>query len=279
MLHKKWISLALAGALLCIPAAAYTATENNLMDVTSAQYLTDMSAALTQAGAAALPNPTVSGNIAVGVYQDASFRINTQDGKVLSLAADWLLSDTAQAESFGQLLGAMLQVTVPDQPFALINNELEIENVEETGLRSYYAKPLLLTFEVTQEKARFAVTVPPQAQQGIQLSVNDRFLTLDTAPVIENGRTLVPLRGIFEAIGATVTWDNANRTAVISRDSLEIKVPIGSQTASVNGEARTLEVPAKIIEGRTLVPVRFIAEAMGAQVGWNNEKQIVLISI
>lgn len=103
-------------------------------------------------------------------------------------------------------------------------------------------------------------------------------IAFDQVPVIENGRTLVPLRAIFERIGATVEWDGATQTVKATKGDTTISLTIDNTTAYKNGEAITLDVPAKILNGRTLVPVRFVADCFGVDVEWVQETQTVLLT-
>ncbi|MBE7053642.1 MAG: hypothetical protein E7391_05135 [Ruminococcaceae bacterium] len=97
-------------------------------------------------------------------------------------------------------------------------------------------------------------------------------------PEIIDGRTLVPLRAIFEALGASVEWDENTQTVTANRDDTEISLQIGSNKMYVNGQEKLLDVPARIINSRTLVPVRAISEAFGCNVGWNENTQTVTIT-
>ncbi|KKM12453.1 hypothetical protein SY88_03350 [Clostridiales bacterium PH28_bin88] len=115
------------------------------------------------------------------------------------------------------------------------------------------------------------------AAQPISITLDGEELDFDVAPVLESGRVLVPVRVIFEAFGATVDWDTATNTITARRDNDTIKLTIGNKTAHKNGEAVELDVPAKIIRGRTLVPVRFVSEALGAKVLWDSKNQVVSI--
>ena len=95
------------------------------------------------------------------------------------------------------------------------------------------------------------------------------LLDFEQPPVNEDGRVLVPMREIFEAMGMTVDWDEASQKVTATSADKTIELTIGDSTAYVNGEALTLDVPAKIIAGHTLVPVRFIAESSGYRVYWD----------
>jgi len=111
----------------------------------------------------------------------------------------------------------------------------------------------------------------------VKVKVNDKPIIFDVAPVISEGRTLVPLRYIFEALGAEVKWDAATRTVTGIKGSDEIVLNIDSKDAVVNGETRKPDVPATILNGRTLVPARFISESLGAEVLWDGDSKTVII--
>ena len=106
----------------------------------------------------------------------------------------------------------------------------------------------------------------------------DGKIAFDQVPVIENGRTLVPLRAIFEKIGATVEWDGNTQTVKATKGDISISLTINNTTAYKNGQAITLDVPAKILNGRTLVPVRFIADCFGVNVEWIQDTKTVYLS-
>lgn len=113
---------------------------------------------------------------------------------------------------------------------------------------------------------------------AVNLSVDGNMLAPDVAPILEDGRTLVPVRAIFEAIGATVTWDNDTRTATAIKGDITIKLTIDDTTAYVNDTPKTLDVPARLVSGRTLVPARFVAESMNAEVWWDDETKTAYVA-
>jgi hypothetical protein len=111
-----------------------------------------------------------------------------------------------------------------------------------------------------------------------QVVLNDKPLTFPVPPTLENDRVLVPLRAIFEALGATVSWDGVTQTVSASKGEILIRLQIGSETAYKNDQAIKLDVPGKIIGSSTMVPLRFVSEALGAQVGWLPESETVTIN-
>ncbi len=107
--------------------------------------------------------------------------------------------------------------------------------------------------------------------------LNNQKLSFEVPPIIENGRTLVPMRAIFEAMGATVTWNDTTDTVTATKGSTTVILPIGSTTPTVNNEVYKLAVPAKIINNRTLAPLRFVGEALGGNVGWDENSSTINI--
>lgn len=115
------------------------------------------------------------------------------------------------------------------------------------------------------------------AMDNIGVKLNGELLEFDQKPVIENERTLVPLRAIFEKLGAEVGWIDETQTVTANDGTTNINLRIGDKIAYVNGKAYELDVPAKIIGERTMVPVRFVSEALGAIVDWDPVTWTVLI--
>ena len=128
-----------------------------------------------------------------------------------------------------------------------------------------------------------AVSMLPQslaANDDIKVIVNGSELKIaegDTKPFVEDGRTLVPMRAIFEALGATVEWDDQAKTVTSKSDNGNIEMTVGSDTIKINGADTKVDVPAKIVEGRTVVPVRVISEGLNCKVEWSQEAQTVTI--
>jgi hypothetical protein len=97
-------------------------------------------------------------------------------------------------------------------------------------------------------------------------------------PINVDGRVLVPLRDIFEALGAKIEWDNTTKTVTAKKDNVLITYKIGSLTGNRNNEIIQIPVPGKLLAGTTMIPLRFVGEALGAAVGWDEHSQTVLIS-
>ena len=114
-----------------------------------------------------------------------------------------------------------------------------------------------------------------------QLTVDGESVNIDdsgTVPVIVDDRTLLPVRAVVEAVGGTVEWDGDTRTTTLKYKSDIIKLTIDSTTAYLNDTAQTLDVTPVIINDRTMLPIRFIAESFKFDVAWDNETQTVTIT-
>ena len=98
-----------------------------------------------------------------------------------------------------------------------------------------------------------------------------------TKPVVVNDRTLVPIRAIIEAFGGEVGWEQSTNSAVLTMDSDTIRLVIGSNTAYLNGKAQTLDVVPTVINDRTMIPIRFVAEGFNLGVAWDGKTRTVSV--
>lgn len=128
---------------------------------------------------------------------------------------------------------------------------------------------------------QFSYLTDKSVNSGITVLYNGTrisFHTYDQNPELIQSRTLVPLRAIFEAMDAEVEWDQATKTATSTRNGVTVSITIGANEMYKNGEAIAVDVPAQILNNRTMIPVRVIAEAFGADVEWNASGRTVLIN-
>lgn len=119
----------------------------------------------------------------------------------------------------------------------------------------------------------------PAETAAIKLFINDTQYFMNPEPYIKDGRTLVPMRRVFEVLGANVSWNEAEQSVTAIKGITEIKLNIGSKTAYKNGKPVELEVPAEIMAstGRTMVPLRFVSEALGCSVDWVGATRTITI--
>ncbi|MEN6461576.1 MAG: ABC transporter substrate-binding protein [Syntrophomonas sp.] len=116
------------------------------------------------------------------------------------------------------------------------------------------------------------------AMAGPTIFLDGQKISFDVSPVLENGRTLIPMREILEKLGANISWDNYTQTVTAITDNTTVKLQIGNNNATVNGQFVQLNVPGKIINGRTMIPVRFLGEVLGASVNWNPDADQINIT-
>lgn len=127
--------------------------------------------------------------------------------------------------------------------------------------------------EATSSKVLFSL-----GTKNISLEMNGNELVSDTAPKLISGRVLVPVRAILEEMGAFLDWVPATKQVIITKDDTTIEMTIDSEIVTLNGEKYSLDVPACLINSRTYIPVRFIAESFGADVTWDGDNKIVVIT-
>ena len=131
-----------------------------------------------------------------------------------------------------------------------------------------------LVLSITAVSSAFAATPT--------IYVDGEKLVTDVEPFIEEDRTMVPMRAIFEAVGASVTWDQDTQTVIsIKNDEATqnvVVLQIGNTSAFVNSESVALDVPAKVINDRTFVPLRFVMESLNANVDWDTDTFTVTVT-
>ncbi|MBR5228801.1 MAG: AMIN domain-containing protein, partial [Firmicutes bacterium] len=121
------------------------------------------------------------------------------------------------------------------------------------------------------------------ADTAVRIQVDGEIIKTDAEPVIENGRTIVPVATIIENIGGTSSWDGSNSQVTLEYEGTVVKMWIGSKKATVNGVSKTLDVAPRIVTvdanggGRTMIPIRFVAENFSCKVDWDDAERLVLI--
>jgi N-acetylmuramoyl-L-alanine amidase len=125
--------------------------------------------------------------------------------------------------------------------------------------------------------APLAVPAVVHAENAISLFLDGKPLPTEVPPVLVEGNTLVPVRVIAENLGAKVGWDGNERKVTVKDASVSIEMTIDRPQVKVNDSDKTLEVPPKIINGNTMLPVRFVSETMGVQVTWDELTRSVFL--
>lgn len=167
-----------------------------------------------------------------------------------------------------------IQINITTKPFVQTATK---EFVPFTNIVSYANNPNLLDNLSTLPNDPSTKKVH-KVDSKIKILLNSIPLTTDVDLILDKGTTLVPLRNIFEALGANVNWDSATRRITGIKDDKVIILHLNDVKVTINAEEITLAVPAKSINGKTLVPLRFIAESLGASVKWDGNSSSVIIN-
>lgn len=122
------------------------------------------------------------------------------------------------------------------------------------------------------------VAYPYAIPERIIVYLNNRAMDFDSVPVIADGRTLVPFRNIFNAFGATVKWDEDSYTVTAEREDMTMQLTIGEKIMYINGQPIELDCSAKIVDDRTMVPLRAVSVPLGADITWNESERAVYIT-
>ena len=123
----------------------------------------------------------------------------------------------------------------------------------------------------------YSYALRDNSNTAITVTINDNPIDFDQTPIIIDDRTLVPLRAIFEALGATVEWDGDTQTVTSEYNGIKIKLTIGDDKIYINGKENEIDASAQLIDGTTYVPIRAVAEAFNADVSWDGESKTVII--
>ncbi len=191
-----------------------------------------------------------------------SYNIKTSDGE--KIISKYIVGNSEETKKCFVTIDGLYGITMPndaiDGDFWYYNN-----NVYAIGINRIYKIPV------------------EQFSENIMIILNDNILQFSQPPVIENDRTLVPMRFLFEQMGAEVIWDEATQTATAiapanKDESRSVTFAIDDVSAIVNGSTAIMDVPARLINNQTFVPLRFLSENLGYTVEWDETTNTVIIS-
>ena len=149
----------------------------------------------------------------------------------------------------------------------------EFDTLNMAGVWANAASPALSHFGSAASGVELKMTLGKT-----DYTLNGETKTMDVAPIIRNSRTMLPVRYVAEALGASIDWNGATSTATLTTADTVIVITVGATTATVNGESVTLDSPAFIESSRTYMPVRFVAEALGGSVAWDGATSTATIT-
>ena len=174
---------------------------------------------------------------------------------------------------------------VPKQQYVRVKYFIDGTEAYQSDYPPYTFRPGVLADGMHTLKAQMCIgdSVQDEKQFAFQYTtpvtvlMNGSPAAFDQPPVIVDGRALVPVRAVFEALGAEMEWDGATQTASAVKGDVQIKIKIGQASFEKNGQPIALDVPAQIVGDRTLIPLRAVADAFGCKVGWNGETKTATV--
>lgn len=123
-----------------------------------------------------------------------------------------------------------------------------------------------------------AINASGQSSSAIEVYIDGEKVIMDTVPIVKNNRTLVPLRGVFEGLGATVDYNKATKQVIVKDNQVEVLLETGNDAVLVNGRLNFLDTASEVINDRTLVPIRFVVESLGHDVRWDGINRHIYIT-
>ena len=279
------------------PTIIATYTDDTTKEITTGVTFTgyDMNKAGTQTVTATYEGKTTTYEITVGVkkivsiaidedktkdsyYKGASYKtgdavlkVTYEDGTVESVNVTEAMLTGFKTTSVGTKL-----VTVTYEGFVTTYYiEVEGSGSGPSGGPSSNNKPIII---IGEEEAN-APSVLKFSIGSTKYTLNNKAHYTDAAFYLKNDRTMVPIRFIAETLGYEVTWNEATQTVTIDNGKTEIVLVIGSTTMYINGSPKIMDVAPELTSDRTFVPVRFVAEGFGGEVGWEEAEQMVTITI
>lgn len=199
----------------------------------------------------------------------------------LEAQKEQLEAQLAEAEASGDealMASIQEQLDAVNEEFAACKQQMRetLTLMHEVMKGQYTAEELVQMELISQELCdQYGVEALP-VENVVVFGGNAKF---DTPPVIKEGRVLIPVRAITEAMGADVDWDSETSTVTIVKGDITIILDLADGTACVNDEEAEIDVPAQLMNNRTMVPLRFIAENLGLGVEWDEDTQSVELTI
>ena len=279
-------------------AVSYTVTFNYNYPDAKEPYRTVTVNANMSVGSNMPENPSRTGYVFKGwnTKPDGSGSVFTSDSVVTSnitVYAQWSVRQftlTVSATSGGSIspsgtitvnYGDSKTFTItPDKGYKI--SDVKVDSVSVGAVSTYTFTNITSDHKIEAIFEKNEIVIILQIGKTI-FTVNGVTQNLDSPPIIKNGRTLLPIRAIVEALGGTVSWDPSSKKVTVSLGSNTIELWIGKPTAKVNGtdtpiDSSNSKVVPEIINSRTMLPLRFVAESLGCQVQWDGTTQTITVT-
>jgi hypothetical protein len=180
--------------------------------------------------------------------------------------------------------------TIPVTDFAVTETSYTDDKVTPGGKYYYIVKPVMSGNVEGAASNEITVSIPLVQKKTIVLQINNPKMSVNgleqdidpgygTKPVISSGRTLLPVRAVIEQAGGTISWSGTEKKVTISCKGKTIEMWIGNKQYTVDGVKKTMDVPPAVIGGRTMMPIRYIADALGFVTKWDSITKKVTIEL
>ncbi|GIQ71353.1 copper amine oxidase N-terminal domain-containing protein [Xylanibacillus composti] len=174
------------------------------------------------------------------------------------------------------LIAAMLQLAIVPNMFGAAAANVETEDCYKRAHEERMPRPTGYigangTFET------YDYSHLPDPQDLIFVCINHTFLPTDVPVEVENGSSLIPMRALVEALGGDVMWEEATNTVTVELDGNVLKLIVNDPVAMVNGNAVSMTVPARKMQGRVYIPLRFVSDQLGRSVLWQPQNRIIKV--
>ena len=186
-------------------------------------------------------------------------------------------------KSMSTSLGTVLYKEQSDE-----KKEITAKAISYDGI-TYYSMPVnadltsgkctnqYIYYKIQGDSEKYYRVSIEKINSGVKVRYNNAYLSFEQPPVVEDGRTLVPMRFLFECLGDKVTWDEETRSVTAENKNSAVTFSLDSLTADVNGTEQTMDVPAKLIGDKTYVPLRFLSENLGYTVTWDEASNTAIV--
>ncbi len=153
-----------------------------------------------------------------------------------------------------------------------------MKKIAQTLVLSLFAAGLAVAPLPGLQPVQTVAAASATAQSQIQVIIDGSKVAFKPDPTQEKGTTLVPMRPLFVALGASISWNEKTQTIIAKKDNTVISLKVGSAQAVVNNKSVKLDVPAKVVNGSTMVPLRFVGESLGAVIKWDASARTIQIT-
>ena len=205
------------------------------------------------------------------------YQIEREYNKYIYLKSDVQASNlyvyvktTRNLDDYNDLSNCSKSISLDGVSMVDIPKDSDIENIWNDDTFLYIGK---------SDDQSLCYRIPiEQLTNYIKIKYNGKYLSFATPPTMEDDRTLVPMRFLFEQMRADVDWEGETQTATVEKGNDKIAFSINNTAAKVNNTIKTMDVPARLINSKTMIPLRFLSEELGYTVEWDQDTKTVTIS-